>query len=73
MQIPQQQSIGAQRPLSANITQQLQGSLQQRSTVSSAFPGSLSDLVVSFENVKQKGWPIYDVCPGYEYLIRVLL
>jgi CCR4-NOT transcription complex subunit 3 len=51
MQIPQQQSIGAQRPTSANATQQLQ---QPRSTVSSAFPGSLSDLVVSYENVKQK-------------------
>ncbi|KII95909.1 hypothetical protein PLICRDRAFT_170509 [Plicaturopsis crispa FD-325 SS-3] len=43
-----QQSIGAQRPTSAT-SQHLQ---PPRST--SAFPGSLSDLVVSFENVKQK-------------------
>jgi CCR4-NOT transcription complex subunit 3 len=55
IQIPQQQSIGTQRPLSANATQQLPPQLQ-RSSVPSAFPGSLSDLVVSFENVKQKGW-----------------
>ncbi|KAJ7283459.1 Not1 N-terminal domain, CCR4-Not complex component-domain-containing protein [Mycena rebaudengoi] len=44
---PQQPSIGAQRPLSASQ------SVPQRSTAA-AFPGSLSDLVVSFESVKQK-------------------
>jgi len=43
---PPQAAIGGQRPSSA--AQQTQ---QQRST---AFPGSLSDLVVSFESVKQK-------------------
>lgn len=42
-----QAAIGGQRPPST--AQQTQ---QQRST---AFPGSLSDLVVSFESVKQKG------------------
>lgn len=63
IQIPQQQSIGAQRPPSANTSQQLPPQLQQRSTVSSAFPGSLSDLVVSFENVKQKGLLIQVVLP----------
>jgi len=46
----QQQNIGAQRPSSA--AQQVP---QHRPTVPTAFPGSLSDLVVSFENVKQKG------------------
>ncbi|KAJ7688397.1 Not1 N-terminal domain, CCR4-Not complex component-domain-containing protein [Mycena rosella] len=45
---PQQPSIGAQRPLSASQT------VPQRATAG-AFPGSLSDLVVSFESVKQKG------------------
>ncbi|KAJ7087184.1 Not1 N-terminal domain, CCR4-Not complex component-domain-containing protein [Mycena belliarum] len=45
---PQQPSIGAQRPLSAS-----QQPVPQRSTAG-AFPGSLSDLVVSFESVKQK-------------------
>jgi len=54
MQIPQQQSIGAQRPPSANATQQLPAQLPQRSNMSIGFPGSLSDLVVSFESVKQK-------------------
>jgi CCR4-NOT transcription complex subunit 3 len=54
MQMPQQQSIGAQRPPSVNA-QQLPPQLPQRSSMSSAFPGSLSDLVVSFESVKQKG------------------
>lgn len=52
MLAPQQQApqtIGAQRPPSTS--QQLPPA--QRS--SSAFPGSLSDLVMSFENVKQKG------------------
>jgi CCR4-NOT transcription complex subunit 3 len=48
---PQQpQTIGAQRPPSAS-----QQAAQQRSAVASTFPGSLSDLVASFENVKQKG------------------
>ncbi|KAJ7755642.1 Not1 N-terminal domain, CCR4-Not complex component-domain-containing protein [Mycena maculata] len=45
---PQQPSIGAQRPLSAS-----QAMPQQRTTAG-AFPGSLSDLVVSFESIKQK-------------------
>ncbi|KAJ6627491.1 Not1 N-terminal domain, CCR4-Not complex component-domain-containing protein [Mycena sp. CBHHK59/15] len=44
---PQQPSIGTQRPLSAAH------SVPQRATAG-AFPGSLSDLVVSFESVKQK-------------------
>ena len=35
--------------------QQPQQPAQPRGSVSSAFPGSLSDLVMSFENVKQKG------------------
>jgi CCR4-NOT transcription complex subunit 3 len=43
------QAIGGQRPSS---TQQ---PAAPGRTPSSAFPGSLSDLVVSFENVKQKG------------------
>ncbi|KAF8192429.1 Not1 N-terminal domain, CCR4-Not complex component-domain-containing protein [Pholiota molesta] len=42
-----QQNIGAQRP--GSTTQP-----PSRAGVSAAFPGSLSDLVVSFENVKQK-------------------
>lgn len=46
------QTIGAQRPPST--TQPQQGHTP-RTTGPSAFPGSLSDLVVSFENVKQKG------------------
>ncbi|KAF7966935.1 hypothetical protein HWV62_36390 [Athelia sp. TMB] len=53
MQVPQQ-SIGAQRPPSANPSQQVSSQLPQRPNASGAFPGSLSDLVVSFENVKQK-------------------
>ncbi|EKM80265.1 hypothetical protein AGABI1DRAFT_127944 [Agaricus bisporus var. burnettii JB137-S8] len=44
----QQPAIGYQRPLSSAPQQ------QTRSSASSAFPGSLQDLVVSFENVKQK-------------------
>jgi len=44
------QNIGSQRPTSTT-----QAVPQHRSTVPAAFPGSLSDLVVSFENVKQKG------------------
>ncbi|KAJ7477074.1 Not1 N-terminal domain, CCR4-Not complex component-domain-containing protein [Mycena galericulata] len=44
---PQQLSIGAQRPLSASQP------MPQRATAG-AFPGSLSDLVVSFESMKQK-------------------
>ncbi|KAF9451749.1 hypothetical protein P691DRAFT_662624 [Macrolepiota fuliginosa MF-IS2] len=48
---PQQQpAIGDRRPPSSAQQQQQ----QVRSTASSAFPGSLQDLVVSFENVKQK-------------------
>ncbi|KZP15149.1 hypothetical protein FIBSPDRAFT_921248 [Athelia psychrophila] len=52
MQVPQQ-SIGAQRSPSVNPSHQVPSQPPQRPT-SSAFPGSLSDLVVSFENVKQK-------------------
>lgn len=44
-----QQTVGSQRPSSTT-----QAVPQQRSAVPAAFPGSLSDLVVSFENVKQK-------------------
>ncbi|KAF9534998.1 Not1 N-terminal domain, CCR4-Not complex component-domain-containing protein [Crepidotus variabilis] len=46
---PQQQGLPAQRP--SSTTQQ---GPPQRPNVPAAFPGSLSDLVVSFENVKQK-------------------
>jgi CCR4-NOT transcription complex subunit 3 len=46
-QVPQ--NIGSHRPTSTT-----QSMPQHRSTVPAAFPGSLSDLVVSFENVKQK-------------------
>ncbi|KAF5363734.1 hypothetical protein D9756_000607 [Leucocoprinus leucothites] len=45
----QQPAIGNQRPPSSTQQQP-----QARPTVSSAFPGSLQDLVASFENVKQK-------------------
>ncbi|KAJ3552604.1 hypothetical protein NM688_g4066 [Phlebia brevispora] len=48
-QVPTPQSI---RPPSA-APQQIM-TQQQRGSISSAFPGSLSDLVISFENVKQK-------------------
>ncbi|PPQ79494.1 hypothetical protein CVT25_003376 [Psilocybe cyanescens] len=44
------QSVGAQRPASAAQS----APLQQHQRPPAAFPGSLSDLVVSFENVKQK-------------------
>ncbi|KAI0069224.1 hypothetical protein BV25DRAFT_1910918 [Artomyces pyxidatus] len=55
MHIPQQQALG-QRPPSATPSQQLmpQAPAQRSGSMSSAFPGSLSDLVASFENVKQK-------------------
>lgn len=46
----QSQVVGGQRPPSTSQHQP-----PQRPTVPAAFPGSLSDLVVSFENVKQKG------------------
>lgn len=62
--VPQQQSIGAQRSPSVNALQPLQPPVQQRSTMSSGFPGSLSDLVVSFESVKQKGL-FYVNCLAY--------
>lgn len=48
-----QQTIGAQRPPSAAL-QQLPPQIQS-GRPTNTFPGSLSDLVVSFENVKQKG------------------
>jgi CCR4-NOT transcription complex subunit 3 len=44
-----QQTVGSQRPSSTP-----QQAAPPRSVVPAAFPGSLSDLVVSFENVKQK-------------------
>ncbi|KAI0698915.1 Not1 N-terminal domain, CCR4-Not complex component-domain-containing protein [Cytidiella melzeri] len=47
---PQQQAPGA-RPTSTDPQQMLS---QTRPNVTSGFPGSLSDLVISFENVKQK-------------------
>lgn len=50
----QQQAPGA-RPTSTAPQQVL--SQSNRSNVPSGFPGSLSDLVMSFENVKQKGRP----------------
>ena len=53
----QTQPIGGQRP--SSTSQQL--SSQQRSSAPNAFPGSLSDLVVSFESVKQKG-TFYHYC-----------
>ncbi|KAF8165089.1 Not1 N-terminal domain, CCR4-Not complex component-domain-containing protein [Crassisporium funariophilum] len=43
------QNVGAHRP--SSIAQQVP---QHRTNLPTAFPGSLSDLVVSFENVKQK-------------------
>lgn len=52
----QQPAIGNQRPpTSTQQQQQPQQPPQARPLTSSAFPGSLQDLVVSFENVKQKG------------------
>lgn len=50
---PQGPSTSAQRPTST-APSQVPPQLQQQSRPT-AFPGSLSDLVVSFENVKQKG------------------
>ncbi|KDR83474.1 hypothetical protein GALMADRAFT_235635 [Galerina marginata CBS 339.88] len=47
--VPTPQNIGSQRPSST-----AQSVPQHRANVPAAFPGSLSDLVVSFENVKQK-------------------
>lgn len=61
MQGPQQASIGAQRPPSANAPSVLPPSLTP-SQRPNAFPGSLSDLVVSFENVKQKGECVLHTC-----------
>lgn len=49
---PQQQAQGT-RPTSAAAQQMLPQ--QSRPSAASGFPGSLSDLVLSFENVKQKG------------------
>ncbi|KAI0052599.1 hypothetical protein FA95DRAFT_1553264 [Auriscalpium vulgare] len=51
---PLQQGASGPRPPSATPSQQLLPQQQRTSSMSSAFPGSLSDLVVSFENVKQK-------------------
>lgn len=52
----QQQAASTQRPASATQPVPL-----HRSNVPAAFPGSLSDLVVSFENVKQKGKPLSSI------------
>lgn len=51
-QVPTQQQlpVASARPPSTNQTQP-----PPRSSTASAFPGSLSDLVTSFEGVKQKG------------------
>lgn len=49
----QAQTIGSQRPSSAAASQ-LPPQVQQQTARPSAFPGSLSDLVMSFETVKQK-------------------
>lgn len=50
----QSQTIGAQRPPSAAAAQ-LPQQVSQQTVRPNAFPGSLSDLVMSFETVKQKG------------------
>lgn len=53
---PSQQAVPVQVPRPSSATaQQMIPPQQQRASVSGAFPGSLSDLVISFENVKQKG------------------
>ncbi|EPQ59641.1 hypothetical protein GLOTRDRAFT_71257 [Gloeophyllum trabeum ATCC 11539] len=56
VKVPEQQqmpmqAVGAQRPPSTQQRGSVPPQMQQART---AFPGSLSDLVVSFENVKQK-------------------
>lgn len=48
----QAQTVGAQRPPSATASQL---PAQVQAARPNAFPGSLSDLVMSFETVKQKG------------------
>ena len=51
-----QAAPGSARPPSAAPSQLPPGSqLPQQQARPNAFPGSLSDLVMSFENVKQKG------------------
>jgi CCR4-NOT transcription complex subunit 3 len=55
-----QQTIGTQRPPSTLSQQLASQTPPTRST--NTFPGSLSDLVVSFENVKQKG--VYGIEPN---------
>jgi len=58
-QFPPGVKLDTQRPPSALQQQPPQ---QQQPTQRNAFPGSLSDLVASFENVKQKGerYPVGD-------------
>lgn len=55
-----QQLQGGTRPPSA-AAQQMLPQQQPRQSGPNAFPGSLSDLVTSFENVKQRGTYIHDV------------
>jgi CCR4-NOT transcription complex subunit 3 len=57
------QNIGSQRPTSTTQTVP-----QHRGNVPTAFPGSLSDLVVSFENVKQKG-----LASHFTFAVAILL
>lgn len=52
---PQAAQLQGARPPSAGPQQMLPQQLRQ--STQNAFPGSLSDLVTSFENVKQKGAP----------------
>ncbi|KAI0939098.1 hypothetical protein AcV5_000608 [Taiwanofungus camphoratus] len=53
-QAQQTHTAGMPRPTSTAPSQHVNLQQQPRPSVSSAFPGSLSDLVMSFENVKQK-------------------
>jgi len=53
-QFPPGVKLDTQRPPSA-LQQQQQPQQQQQTAQRNAFPGSLSDLVASFETVKQKG------------------
>ena len=71
VKVPEQAAPGATQAISAQgarppsaAPQQMLPQQQPRPSVSSAFPGSLSDLVVSFENVKQKGQSLSCRAPG---------
>lgn len=62
---PQQGQAQGTRPPSA-AAQQMLPQQQHRQSTPNAFPGSLSDLVTSFENVKQKGaWIYVTPCSSY--------